>query len=87
MYLGVFSMHFRVFFKVKVQNGGIFGGCQNFKYFLGVLEIPDFFFFFFWGGGGGGRTVDAGPELTFEYKKREYRPSPPPLPRAYQAFR
>ena len=47
-------MHFRVFFKVKVQNGGIFGGCQNFKYFLGVLEIPDFFFFFFGGGGGGG---------------------------------
>ena len=25
-----------------------------FKYFFGVLEIPDIFFFFFGGGGGGG---------------------------------
>ena len=33
LYLGIISMHFRVFFKVKVQNGG---------YFL-VLEIPDIF--------------------------------------------
>ena len=44
LYLGVFSMHFRVFFlKVKVQN---------FKYcfgVLGVLEIPDIFL------GGNGR--------------------------------
>ena len=26
LYLGVISMHFWVFFKVKVQNGGIFFG-------------------------------------------------------------
>ena len=30
--------------------GDILGACLNFKYFLGVLEIPDNFF----GGGGGG---------------------------------
>ena len=36
-------MHFRVFFKVKVQNG---------EYFL-VAKIYNFFFFFFGGGGGG----------------------------------
>ena len=49
-YLGVISMHFGVFFKVKVQNGGYFffggGGVLKFQIFLGVLEIP-----FFWGGG------------------------------------
>ena len=27
LYLGVISMYFRVFFKVKVQNGGYFLGC------------------------------------------------------------
>ena len=27
LYLGVISMHFRVFFEVKVQNGGYFWGC------------------------------------------------------------
>ena len=31
------------FLKDKVQNGDIFGGCYNFKYFVGVLEIPDIF--------------------------------------------
>ena len=36
-------MQFRGSFKVKVQNWDIFLGCQNFKYFFGVLEIPDFF--------------------------------------------
>ena len=50
-YLGVISMHFWVFFKVKVQNGGYFfffggGGVLKFQIFLGVLEIP-----FFLGGG------------------------------------
>ena len=44
IYLGVISMHFRVFFKVKVSN------ISN---ILGVLEIPDIFFFFLGGGGGG----------------------------------
>ena len=27
LYLGVVSMHFMAFFKVKVQNGGYFWGC------------------------------------------------------------
>ena len=27
LYLGVISMHFRVFFKVKVQNGEYFFSC------------------------------------------------------------
>ena len=59
LYLGVLSMHFWVFFKVKVQNGGILGGLLKFQIFFGVLEFPVFFFvffllfFFFWGGGGG----------------------------------
>ena len=34
--LGVISMYFRVFLKVIVQNGDIFGGCENFKYFWGA---------------------------------------------------
>ena len=37
----VISMHLGSSLKVKVQNRGYFWGCQNFKYFLGVLEIPD----------------------------------------------
>ena len=28
---------------VKGQNGGYFWGCSNFKYYFGVLEIPDIF--------------------------------------------
>ena len=36
-------MHFRVFFKVKVQNGGYFLGLFKFQIFFGVLEIPDIF--------------------------------------------
>ena len=38
---------------------------------LWVLEILNIFFFFFLGGGGGGgggRTVNAGPEPTYEEK-------------------
>ena len=35
LYLGVTSMHFRIFSEGQ--------GFQNFKYFLGVLEIPDIF--------------------------------------------
>ena len=51
LYLGVISMHSWVFFKVKVQNGGVFlGGLLKFQIFLRVLEIPAFF----WGGGGRG---------------------------------
>ena len=36
-------MHFRVFFKVKVQKGGYFAGLVKFQIFFGVLEIPDIF--------------------------------------------
>ena len=43
--LRVISMHFRIFFKVKVQNWDIFFGCINFKYFLECLK----FLIFFWG--------------------------------------
>ena len=43
LYLGVISMHFRVFFlKVDVHNGSIFGVAKISKHF-GVLEIPDIF--------------------------------------------
>ena len=45
------------FLKVKVQNGGYFLGCKNFKYLFGVLEILDIFWEW---------TVDAGPEPTYE---------------------
>ena len=31
------------FLKIKVQNWGIFFGSENFKYFLGVFEIPEIF--------------------------------------------
>ena len=34
-----YTMHFRV----KVQNGGYFLGCLNFKYLFRVLEIVDIF--------------------------------------------
>ena len=40
LYFGVIFMHFRVL----VQNGDIFLGCQNFKKIFGVLEISDKFF-------------------------------------------
>ena len=44
LYLVVISMHFRVFFfRSRYKIGDIFGGCQNFKYFFGVFEIPDIF--------------------------------------------
>ena len=36
-------MHFRVFFKVRVQNWDIFLGLLKFQIFFGVLEIPDIF--------------------------------------------
>ena len=66
----VISMHFRVFFKVKVKNWDIFWGCKNFKYFFGVLEIPDIFW---------GLKVDAGSESTYVEKIRE----PAPLGKSY----
>ena len=42
LYFWVISMHFRVFLKVNVQNGGIFGVANNSNDFW-VLEIPDIF--------------------------------------------
>ena len=36
---------------IKVQTGGYFSGCSNFKYLLGCLKCLIFFFFFFGGGG------------------------------------
>ena len=29
--------------KVNIQNRDIFLGCKNFKYYFGVLDIPDIF--------------------------------------------
>ena len=46
--LGVISLHFRVFFKAKVQNGNIFLAARI-SNFLGCLK---FLIFFFFGGGG-----------------------------------
>ena len=55
-------MHLMVFSKGQGIEWGIyFLGCQNFKYCLGVLEIPDIF---------GGGWVDAGPEPMYEEKMR-----------------
>ena len=39
--------------------GGIFLGYENFKYFFGVLDIPDIFFWW---------AVDAGPKPTYVEK-------------------
>ena len=36
-------MQFRVFFIVKVHNGGYFWGLLKFLIFLGVFKIPEFF--------------------------------------------
>ena len=35
LYLGVISMHFRVFLKVNVQNGEYFFGLPKFQIFFG----------------------------------------------------
>ena len=44
LYLGVISMHFRVFFKVKVQNGEYFFSCYiKFLIFWGCLKFLIFF--------------------------------------------
>ena len=38
LYLGVISMHFKVFFKVKIQDGEYFFRCLNleFNFFVGA---------------------------------------------------
>ena len=61
-------MQFRVFFKGQGSELGYFFGLLKFKYFFGVLEIPDIFL---------GWTVDAGSEPKYA-EKLEY-PAPPPL--------
>ena len=48
LFLGVISMHYRVFLKVKAQNGGgggYFFGRLNFEFFGGCLK----FLILFWG--------------------------------------
>ena len=47
-------MHFMVFLRSRYRMGNIFFCCLNleFKFFFGVLEIPDIYFFFLGGGGG-----------------------------------
>ena len=58
LYLGIISMHYRVFSYGQGTEWGYFffflggGGVLYFEIFLGVLEIPDIFFFL---GGGGER--------------------------------
>ena len=42
LYLGVISIHFRVFPSGQ-GTYGVFLGSQKFQIFLGVLEIPDIF--------------------------------------------
>ena len=61
LYLGVISMHFRVFSKCQSREWGIFFGVAKISNIFGVLEIPDIF---------GGLTVDTGPKLTYEEKMR-----------------
>ena len=70
----IFSGHFYafqdLFLRPRYGIRDIFLGCQKFKYFFGMLEMPDIF---------GGLTVDAGPEPTYE-EKNEYRPPRACLP-------
>ena len=39
-YWGVISIHFRAFLKVKVQYWKMCLGLLNFKFFLGMPDIP-----------------------------------------------
>ena len=47
LYLGVISMHFKVFSYGQGTEWGIFFGFLKFQIFFGVFEIPDIF----WGEG------------------------------------
>ena len=58
-YLGVISMHFRVFCLGQGTEWEIFLGLLKFQIFFGVLERPDIFW---------GWMVDAGPGPTYEEK-------------------
>ena len=66
---GLFLCTLGSFLKVIVQNGDIFRGCSNFKYFFGVLKIPDIFFL--------ECRVEAWPEPTYAEKMRVTPPPPP----------
>ena len=70
LYLGVISMHFRVFYLGQGREWGIIFWVAKFSNNLfGVLEIPDIF----WGG----------PEPTYE-EKNERTPHPtPPGPQSW----
>ena len=61
LYLGVISMHFRVFSLGQGTEWGIFLAVAEISNIFGVLEIPDIFL---------GRTMDAGPEPTYTEKNR-----------------
>ena len=71
--LGSFSMYFRVFFKLDVQNGDIFLGCNFFNYFWGCLIFLLYFFF----RGGGEVNSKCWPKSTFQEKMRVPPPPPP----------
>ena len=61
LYLGVISMHLRVFFlRSRYRMGDIFW-VANVSNIFRVLEIPDIVW---------GYTVDTGPEPTYEEKMR-----------------
>ena len=60
LYLRVISIHFRVFFNFKVQNGGYFFGLLKFLKKMGCLK----FLIFFPG------MVDNVPEPVFEVNIR-----------------
>ena len=65
LYLGVISMHFRVFSKVQGTEWRIFWGVAKISN-VGLLEIPDIFFWW---------TVDAGPRV-YVWRKNESTPPP-----------
>ena len=61
LYLGVITMHIRVFSLGQSTEWGIFWGVAKIsKIFMGHLKIP----IFVWA------KVDAGPDLTYEEKMR-----------------
>ena len=72
-------MHFRVFLKVNVQNGGYFWRVAKISNIFWVLEIPDIYiyiFFFFLGGGVVNGRCWA--RTSYEEKNESTPPPPPP---------
>ena len=68
LYLGVISLHFRVFSydQGTEWGGGIFGVAKSSNIFLGAWNS---WYFLWW-------TVDAGPEPTYEEKNQSTPPPP-----------